>query len=112
MIRELLAASKGQFVRCAPREQLRDVEPGLSVVALRRKIILNYGTSARSVLYAEPAARVVERLRPRVGDQRLQPIRKPPLELRLERMIVGDTDALRKAQCRSHERHQPLCINY
>src|SRR4051794_41056139 len=78
-IEKLLPSPERQLVRRAPGEEMGDVVSRLPVVVLRSKVVLNDRTSSRAVFCRKPTARVVERLRPCIGNESQQPVRKSPL---------------------------------
>src|SRR5262245_1371999 len=74
-------------------------------------IVLDGGTSTGSILGVEITAADICGLAPRIRNESVETVRKAPLQLRFQCMVMGVSGAGGVIDIRSHPRHRPQRID-
>src|SRR5207302_780374 len=82
-----LAPPEREFVDCGDGKKVRDVVPRWALAGLRVVVVLDRGRTADSVFRAVPAALIIQRLRPGVGNKTLQTVREALVQLGLKGVV-------------------------
>jgi len=104
------AAPEWQRVAYAQRDILRDLEGARTVRAALIEVVLGHHTTVGPVLHVEPAIGDAQALRPGVRAEEEEAARKRPLELCLERVVVGIAGGRRVMVLRSAPWHQAKTV--